>query len=214
MKYTASLVKLHMDERILRLRADALERGIPVADEETLQFLLATLAIKQPKRILEIGTAVGLSAAAMLYACPTAKVTTIELEEERFLEAKANFSALGIEDKVVPYLGDAGEILAMMDGQFDFVFLDGPKAQYEKYLFDLKRLMQKGAVLFSDDVLLYGWVSGEEPTPQKRQSIVDKIRSYLHTLTADTDFITSVLNIGDGVALSVYRGKEAEERKL
>jgi predicted O-methyltransferase YrrM len=94
----------------------------------------------------------------------------------------------------------------MMDGQFDFVFLDGPKAQYEKYLFDLKRLMKKGAVLFSDDVLLYGWVSGEEPTPQKRQSIVDKIRSYLDVITNDTDFITSVLNVGDGVALSVYLG--------
>lgn len=211
MEYTASLVKLHIDERIVRLRKEALQRGIPVADEEMLQFLLATLAIKQPSRILEIGTAVGLSAAAMLYACPNAKITTIELEEDRFLEAKANFAALGIEDRVVPYLGDAGEILAMMDGQFDFVFLDGPKAQYEKYLFDLKRLMKKGAVLFSDDVLLYGWVSGEEPTPQKRQSIVDKIRSYLATLTADTDFITSVLNVGDGVALSVYKGKDREE---
>ena len=98
----------------------------------------------------------------------------------------------------------------MMDGEYDFVFLDGPKAQYERYLFDLKRLMKKGAVLFADDVLLYGWVSGEEPTPQKRQSIVDKIRSYLDTITKDKDFITSVLNVGDGVALSVYTGGEKE----
>lgn len=208
MKYTASLVKLHIDERIARLREDALARGIPVADDETLQYLLVTLAAVKPKRILEIGTAVGLSASAMLYACPEAKVTTIELEEERYQEAKKNFSLLGVEPRVTAYLGDAGEILAMMDGQFDFVFLDGPKAQYEKYLFDLKRLMVKGSVLFADDVLLYGWVSGEEPTPQKRQSIVDKIRSYLHTITNDTDFVTSVLNVGDGVALSVYKGKE------
>ena len=66
--------------------------------------------------------------------------------------------------------------------------------------------MKKGGVLFSDDVLLYGWVNGAEPTPQKRHSIVDKIRSYLETLTSDTDFITSVLDVGDGVALSVYVG--------
>ena len=72
----------------------------------------------------------------------------------------------------------------------------------------LKRLMKKGAVLFADDVLLYGWVSGVEPTPQKRHSIVDKIRSYLDTVTKDKDFITSVLDIGDGVALSVYKGGE------
>ena len=212
MKYTASLVKLDIDERIAALRADALKRGIPVADDETLQYLLVMLKACRPQRILEIGTAVGLSAAAMLYACPNAKITTIELEEDRYEEAKRNFKNLGIENSVNAYLGDAGEILAMMDGEYDFVFLDGPKAQYEKYLFDLKRLMKQGAILFSDDVLLFGWVSGEEETPQKRKSIVGKIQAYLQTLTADKDFITSVLNVGDGVAISVYTaGREQDE---
>jgi predicted O-methyltransferase YrrM len=204
MKYTASLVKLNIDERIIARRAEALSRGIPVADDETLNFLLLTLRMAKPIRILEIGTAVGLSAVSMLYECPSARLTTIELEEERYLEAKKNFADFGVSDRINAHLGDAGEILAMMDGEFDFVFLDGPKAQYEKYLFDLKRLMKQGAILFADDVLLYGWVSGEEPTPQKRHSIVDKIRSYLDVVTADKDFITSVLNVGDGVALSVY----------
>ncbi len=208
MEYTASLVKLHIDERVATLRKDALARGIPVADDETLQFLLLTLSMTKPKRILEIGTAVGLSSVAMLLSCPEAKLTTMELEEERYLEAKENFSRFGVTERVTAYLGDAGEILSMMNGEFDFIFLDGPKAQYEKYLFDLKRMMKKGSVLFADDVLLYGWVSGEEPTPQKRHSIVDKIRSYLHTITSDTDFITSVLNVGDGVALSVFQGKQ------
>ena len=204
MKYTASLVKLNVDERISARRAEALNRGIPVADDETLNFLLLTLRMAKPLRILEIGTAVGLSAVSMLYECPSARLTTIELEEERYIEAKKNFADFGVSDRINAHLGDAGEILAMMDGEFDFVFLDGPKAQYEKYLFDLKRLMKQGAILFADDVLLYGWVSGEEPTPQKRHSIVDKIRSYLEVVTADKDFITSVLNVGDGVALSVY----------
>ena len=209
MEYTASLVKLHIDKELSSRRQEALDRGIPVADEETLNFLLLTVEMIKPKRILEIGTAVGLSGTAMLLACPDAKLTTIELEEERYVEAKNNFSHFGVADRTVAHLGDAGEILSMMDGEFDFVFLDGPKAQYEKYLFDLKRLMKKGATLFADDVLLYGWVSGEEPTPQKRHSIVDKIRSYLQTVTNDEEFITSVLNVGDGVALSVYKGKNA-----
>ena len=209
MDYTASLIKLDIHEEIAARRKDALSRGIPVADDETLQFLLLTLAMSKPQRILEIGTAVGLSSVAMLLACPEAKLTTMELEEERYIEAKENFAYFGVTDRVTAHLGDAGEILAMMDGEFDFVFLDGPKAQYEKYLFDLKRLMKKGGILFADDVLLYGWVSGEEPTPQKRHSIVDKIRSYLHTVTEDKDFITSVLNVGDGVALSVFKGKNA-----
>ena len=207
MKYTASLVQLHIDNRLAQLRQDTLSRGIPVADDETLQFLLVTLLANKPTKILEIGTAVGLSGVAMLQACPQARLTTIELEEERYVEAKKNFESFGLTERVTAHLGDAGEILAMMDGQFDFVFLDGPKAQYEKYLFDLKRLMINGAVLFADDVLLYGWVSGEEPTPQKRRSIVEKIRSYLSVITADEEFCTSVINIGDGVALSVYQKK-------
>lgn len=210
MEYTASLVKLDIDEKLAARRAEALARGIPVADDETLQFLLLTLAMTKPNRILEIGTAVGLSGVATLLACPNAKLTTIELEEERYVEAKKNFADFGVAERVTAHLGDAGEILAMMDGQFDFVFLDGPKAQYERYLFDLKRLLKKGGILFSDDVLLFGWVSGEEETPQKRRSIVEKIRSYLDVLTADKDFLTSVLNVGDGVALSVYQGGENE----
>ena len=210
MKYTASLVKLNIDERITKRRAEALARGIPVADDETLQFLLLTLRMTKPQRILEIGTAVGLSSVAMLLECPSARLTTMELEEERYMEAKNNFQDFGVTDRVTAYLGDAGDILAMMDGQFDFVFLDGPKAQYEKYLFDLKRLMKEGAILFADDVLLYGWVSGEEPTPQKRQSIVDKIRSYLEVVTNDPELMTSVLNVGDGVALSVYKPQKKD----
>lgn len=213
MKYTASLVKLHIDQQLQSRRADALRRGIPVADDETLQFLLLTLGIKKPIRILEIGTAVGLSGVAMLQACPNARLTTIELEEERYNEAQKNFADFGVSERVNSYLGDAGEILSMMNGEFDFVFLDGPKAQYEKYLFDLKRLMTDGAVLFADDVLLFGWVSGEEETPQKRRSIVEKIRSYLDVITSDKDFITSVINVGDGVALSVYQGKTKEKGK-
>ncbi len=208
MKYTASLVQLHIDERVAERRKHALERGIPVADDESLNFLLVTVAATRPLRILEIGTAVGLSSVAMLQACPKAKLTTIELEEERYQEAKENFAYFGVADRVTAHLGDAGEILSMMDGEFDFVFLDGPKAQYEKYLFDIKRLLKKDGVLYADDVLLYGWVSGENPTPQKRRSIVDKIRSYLDTVTNDEDFTTSVVNVGEGVALSVYTGKK------
>lgn len=214
MKYTASLVALNIDKELIARRKAALDRGVPVADDETLQFLLLTLQMTKPTRILEIGTAVGLSGVAMLNACPNAKLTTIELEEERYVEAKQNFADFGVSSRVNAYLGDAGEILSMMDGQFDFVFLDGPKAQYEKYLFDIKRLLRRGGTLFSDDVLLYGWVSGEEPAPQKRHSIVEKIRAYLDTLTNDKDFITSVLNVGDGVALSVYTGEKQTEDEI
>lgn len=211
MKYTASLVRLPVSGRLAELRKDALGRGIPVADDETLNYLLLMVSAVRPERILEIGTAVGLSSAAMLFTCPESRVTTIELEEDRYSEARRNFEEFGLSDRVTCHLGDAGEILGMMDGPFDFIFLDGPKAQYEKYLFDLKRLLRPGGVLFADDVLLYGWVSGEQPTPRKRRSIVDKIRGYLEAVASDKDFITSVLNVGDGVAVSVLAPQSRKE---
>ena len=86
MKYTATLVKENIDKRLAARRAEALARGIPVADEETLNFLLLTLEMYKPERILEIGTAVGLSGVAMLQTLPNANLTTIELEEERYEE--------------------------------------------------------------------------------------------------------------------------------
>ena len=88
-----------------------------------------------------------------------------------------------------------------MNGTFGFVFLDGPKAQYLKYLPDLKRLLKTGGVLFSDDVLLYGWVDGEPP--HKRHMLIEKLREYLNAICSDDELTTSILKIGDGVAVSV-----------
>ncbi len=206
--YTRSLATvsaLDIDARILSLRKNALQRNIPVMDEQTLQYLLVTLSSLRPKRILEVGTAVGLSAASMLTLLPEARVTTIEIDEERYLEAKRNFKDLGLLERVTCHLGDAGEILSMMDAAYDFVFLDGPKAQYARYMIDLKRMLDRGGMVFADDVLLFGWVSGQTPTPEKHTLFVQKMRTYLQELCEDKDFITSIVDIGDGVALSVKR---------
>lgn len=204
MSYISEINKIKTDERIIALRKSALEREIPVTDDETLNFLLTLLAAVKPKKILEIGTAVGLSAAAMLYALPEARVTTIEVDEERYAEAKKNLSDLSLSERCLCHLGDAVDIINMMDdNSFDFIFLDGPKAQYVNYLFDLKRILKRGGVIFADDVLLFGWVDGSAEMPYKRHSIVAKIKEYLEKVTSDGELITSVLNVGDGVALSV-----------
>lgn len=204
MSYTSSVTKLKTDERILKLRKAALEREIPVTDGETLNLLLTLITSLKPKKILEIGTAVGLSAAAMLIASPSSKVVTVEVDEERYNEARQNLSELGVASRCVCHLGDAGEIINMMDGEaFDFIFLDGPKAQYVNYLFDLKRILKHGGMIFADDVLLFGWVSGETEAPYKRHSIVNKLKEYIEAVTCDPQLMTSVINVGDGVAISV-----------
>lgn len=205
--FSDGVQRLDIREPLKRKREEAKATGIPVADDLTLQFLLVLLRAAQPKKILEIGTAVGLSGAAALLALPQARLTTIEIEENSYLQAKENFAFFGVEHRVNAYLGDAGEIIAAMpremNGTFDFIFLDGPKAQYSKYLPDLKRLLRSGGVLFSDDVLLYGWVDGE--APHKRHVLIDKLREYLREICADEELTTSILKIGDGAAVSVKR---------
>ncbi len=203
--YAAGLNAPRIGEQLRALRKDAQARRIPVIGEASLQFLLVLLAAVRPRRILEIGTAVGLSAAAMLLACPEAHLTTVEIDEGRYTEAKDNLAALGLSNRATCHLGDAGEILPMMDGKYDFVFLDGPKAQYGRYMSELKRLLEKGGTVFADDVLLFGWLSGEKPAPAKHRLFVRKMRAYLEEVSRDADFSTVVVDVGGGVAVSVRR---------
>ncbi len=202
---TASVNRLRTDEFVAEIRRGAFARAIPVSSDETLQFLMAQVAACKAENILEIGTAVGVSGICMLNACGSARLTTIERDENFFAEAKDNFEKAGLSDRVTQIFGDAGEIIKKLDGEYDFIFLDGAKAQYIKYLPHLKKLMPSGGVLLADDVLLYGWVNGEAPVPKKRRMLVQHIREYLDAVTRDDELITSVIDVGDGMALSVKR---------
>lgn len=194
-----------IDARLTALREQAKNRRDPATEDDTLRLLLSVARMLKAERILEIGTAEGLTSIALLLECPKAEVTTIELEEERYILAKKNFARFGVEDRTNLILGDAGEVLLSLEKQYDLIFLDGPKAQYLQYLPQLKRLLRTGGALFADDVLLYGWVSGKVETPVKRRSIVRKIREYLQAVSADRDFLTNILEVGEGVALSIKK---------
>ncbi len=204
-EYIRSLTRLRTDERILKLREALKDRRDPVCEDEVLHYLLMTVRALAPAEILEVGTAEGLSGAAMLLEAPSARLTTIEADEDRYLKAKENFAALGLSSRARCVFGDAADVLPALDGPFGLIFLDGPKAQYVHYLPDLKRLLREGGVLIADDVLLYGWVDGREPAPKKRHSLVERIREYLVAVAEDETLITSVLDIGEGVAVSVKK---------
>lgn len=200
---TAQFNKPLLDESIAALRSAAFEREIPVSDDETLNFLQTLISLKSPQNILELGTAVGVSGAVMLSACKTAQLTTIERDENFYLEAQNNFKALGLSQRVTQILGDAGEQILKLDNTFDFIFLDCAKVQYVKYLPRLKQLLNRGGVLIADDVLLFGYVTGEEEVPKKRKMLVEHVKEYIAAVTYDSELSTTILNIGNGVALSV-----------
>ena len=178
-----------LDDRLVSLRDRAKGRRDPATEDETLALLLTVARMRAPRRILEIGTAEGLSSTAL------------------WRSAKENFAAFGVADRANALLADAGDVLPSLEEQFDLIFLDGPKAQYIHYLSELKRLLTPRGVLFADDVLLYGWVSGREEVPYKRRSIVERLREYLRAVRDDLDFATTILEVGEGVAISVLRGR-------
>ena len=178
-EYIRSLTRLRTDGRISKLREALKDRRNPVCEDEVLNYLLMTVRALAPAEI--------------------------EADEDRYLKAKENFAALGLSSRARCVFGDAADVLPALDGPFGLIFLDGPKAQYVHYLPDLKRLLREGGVLIADDVLLYGWVDGREPAPKKRHSLVERIREYLVAVAEDETLITSVLDIGEGVAVSVKK---------
>ena len=186
-----------------KMREEAFKAEIPVSDDETLCFLSTLLTALKPANILELGTAVGVSGSFMLTVCPEARLTTIERDENFYDLATKNFVKTGTDGRVTQILGDAGEEIEKLEGEYDFIFLDCAKVQYVKYLPRLKALLKKGGVLAADDVLLFGYVTGEEETPKKRRMLVEHVKEYIAAATGDEELTTTVINVGNGVALSV-----------
>ncbi len=203
---TAPLNKPQISEEIQALRQNAFKAEIPVSDDETLNFLCTLIAALKPCNILELGTAVGVSGAAMLQGCAFAHLTTVERDENFYKAAKENFKSLNIDGRVTAVSGDAGEVIASLpEGGYDFIFLDCAKVQYIKYLPRLKKLLKKGGVLLADDVLLFGYITGEAEAPKKRKMLVEHIKEYIAAVTDDEELYTTILDIGNGVAMSVKK---------
>ena len=205
MEQAEFLPPLQIDERLRALREQALRVRDPSAPDDVLRLLLGVARMRSPERMLEIGTGEGLTSIALLLECPAARLTTVEADEDRYRRALANFDEFGVRDRANCILGDAADVLPSLEGQFGLIFLDGPKVQYVKYLPYCKKLLAPRGILFADDVLFGGWVNGKNPVPPKRRMLVNHIREYLAAVCRDEDLITSVLELGEGVALSVKK---------
>lgn len=198
------------EERILRF-AD--EHMIAVLLPETAAFLRQTVLLQRPQRILEIGTAIGYSGMLMLKAAPQSQLYSVELDEERISTAKRFFADEKLLSRVVFYCGDASVVVPNLSGAFDFILLDGPKAQYVEYLPFLSRLLQPNGILFCDNVLYDGMVSGEKEIKNHKGGLVGKLDLFLHKLMADNTLLSSILPVGDGVSLSIKRGAKHDSEE-
>jgi predicted O-methyltransferase YrrM len=190
------------NEKLDRMRTAAKEGRDPTAADETVVALVEWAKEHRAVRILEIGAGEGLTSCALLLETE-AELTAIELLPDRAKKFRENVALFGLEDRVRLFEGDAGEILPMLTGSYDLIFLDGPKVQYRRYFDDCKRLLKGGGALFSDDILLFGWVRGE--APKKRKMLAEHIREYLDLLESDPDFKTQIYEYGEGLAVSTKK---------
>ena len=191
------------------IAGEAAASFVPIIKRETAALLKTMVALKQPKHILEVGTAVGYSALLMARIMPEdAHITTIEKFEKRIPVAKANFKKAQLEDRITLLEGDAGEILADLSGSFDFIFMDAAKGQYINWLPDIIRLLAPGGLLMSDNVLQDGTIVESRYAVERRDRTIHvRMREYLYTLNNSEALETTILPIGDGVALSVLKRK-------
>ncbi len=187
------------DPYLAKLRAYAKEHAVPIAEPETAAFLRFLCTLKQPKQILEIGTAIGYSAITMAMACD-ADIVTMEREPELCIQARRNIEMAGYESRVTLLEGDASELLAGISQPFDLVFIDAAKGQYRDF-FD-KISMPAGGVVICDNVLYKGMTASDELLMRRKVTIVKRLRSFLDYLYRHPSYETAVLPIGDGVAVS------------
>lgn len=184
-------------EKLAALRAREREGRDPTCADETLAYMLQTAAQIGAERILEIGAGKGLTSLAFTLAFPQAHITAVERDALRAQTARENIAAFGAEGRITLLEGEAAEILPCLEGEYDLIFLDAAKVQYRHFFPDCKRLLRRGGVLFSDDVLLFA-----DGVPPKRRMLARHIEEYLQMLSEDGEFSTEVLTLGAGLAVS------------
>ncbi len=191
-----------MDERIYALRQDARERGEPVLRDKSFDLLIKTVTEHAPTTILEIGVNEGLSGIAMLLAATNSRLTGIEIDEDKAIKARANYRAFGVDKRAKIFLGNASEIVPLLSGKYDFIFLDGPKGHYGEYCDNLINALNVGGVLFADNVLYRGYVGKGKTAPHKHATIKHSLENFLDKITNDESLKTTVYETEDGVSVT------------
>lgn len=189
------------DGLLLEMEKYAEENSVPISQPESIRFLEIIIKIANAKRILEVGSAIGYSAIRMSNA-NCGNVTTIELSEKMADIAEENIKKAGLSDKINLIRGDAKEVLPKIEGEFDLIFVDAAKGQYAEFFKESRRLLKKGGIMVSDNVLYKGMTATDELLIHRKITLVRRLRSYLEMLKENKEFSTALIPIGDGVALS------------
>ncbi len=189
-------------QELEKVKQKALEDHIPIIMDDTLEVVASLLKEVQPKRILEIGTAVGYSAICFSeYLQKDGRIDTIERDEERVKQAKENIKKVEVEEKIQIYQGDAVEVLPSLQESYDIIFIDAAKGKYPFFLAQAIRMSHKGTIIIADNVLYKGYVMSDY-NKHKQRTAVRNLREYIAEIMNNEKLETQVLEVGDGLAIS------------
>lgn len=198
----------HDDEFLHQLEQLAEEESIPIVEPETARFLSVMCRLLKPKRILEVGCAIGYSSILMAKATDSeCDITTLECDTDMVARARENIKKAGFAEKITVIEADAKDYLSYLDDDevFDIIFLDGPKAHYIYMLDECVRLLKKGGAIISDNVLYKGMTADDNHVVRRKITIVKRLRRYVDMLMEHSELETSLLPLGDGVTVSVKK---------
>ena len=190
------------EEELKIVKEKALENHIPIIMDDTLEKIEEILKEEKPKRILEIGTAVGYSATMFAkYTDEDCIIDTIEIDEERAKEAKENIETIGVADRINIMVGNAVDILPTISQEYDIVFIDAAKGKYPVFLENAIRLIKYGGLILADNILYKGYVMSDY-NKHKQRTAVRHLREYIQEITENEKLESEILEIGDGLAIT------------
>jgi len=203
--YLISLIK-DSTGKYKEMEEFAAEHKVPIAQKETAKFLEFMVSMKKPKKILELGTAIGYSSILMYEAANTnPDIVTIERDEKMVELAKVNLDKYGLSSKIHIKQGECLEVLESLDEKFDIIFMDAGKGHYNHFLPHCLRLLKDDGIIIADNVLFRGMVASDELVKRRKITIVKRMRKYLDMVSEDDTLITSVIPMGDGIAVTKRR---------
>lgn len=188
--------------KLKEIKDKALENGIPIIMDDTLDVISKILIQEKPNKILEIGTAVGYSAICFAeYLKEGAKIDTIERDNERAYLAIHNIKEMKLDNVINVYIGDAVQILPTMKEKYDIVFIDAAKGKYPFFLNEAIRMLNKNGIIFADNILYKGYVLSDY-NKHKQRTAVRNLREYIKEVNENPSLKTEILEVGDGLAIS------------
>ncbi|NLJ59213.1 MAG: O-methyltransferase [Tissierellia bacterium] len=201
--YINSLIK--EDEKLKEFREYCEKRNLPIIHREVGQYIKLTINQLKAKSIIEIGTNVGFSSIFMSMAMNGGKVVTLERSEKFYNEALKNIKNFRLENNISVLLGDAVELLDHVEGSFDIAFIDAAKSYYGIFFDKCLKMMKPGGIILSDNVLYQGMVASDELVVRRKKTLVRNLRNYLKYISDDKRFVTSILPLGDGLAVTLIK---------